>query len=224
MKQIGSLKKASSSWALTRSKTTGHFRLNYNGTGYYLRGKLAEVKADIDEAAAYIAANPTPPAEVEGSGHIYSWHDSSVPKEWKDADDAKRIRDHEIRTWEHRRDVADLETFDHLPVFEDVLVFGGYSKGQSSFTLYFYTSTGDCIHFGPKFVGQLIDLIIQQKDVGFVDVAGRYFGTKYDGNEHVPQEFTGKAVRLRFTFQKQGENIYAMPISSEDNKLWQPWS
>jgi hypothetical protein len=219
MKQVGVLKKSPKTWALAIGPT-GKLNTGWNGNGSELTGTVEEIKADILEANTYIFSNPTRPVEM-AAPKIFSHHDKSISQFDRDYEAAWRVRYADIQTWDRADRKYGWKVFEEMPVFEDDLIFSGYSKGQSSFTLNFVTTEGETISFGPKNTGELVEGIIQGKIATLVDMTGRPGPVVHDynaprgPNNEIPSSrpaHEGNGVRMKFTFVKQGSNIYAQLV------------
>lgn len=96
-------------------------------------------------------------------------------------------------TWRAHKTWAGMVPLDYLPVFEEVVEFTGYGRGRSSVTMDFKADDGQEFSFAPGGISELFSAILN----GSVQVVG------------------GK-LKMRFTFAKQGQNIYAklVPLAS----------
>lgn len=190
MKQVSVLKKPSKSWALIKNIATGHFLTGYIGD-HAVHGTYAKVRHDLNEVDAYLLKTPKPPVLREAP----SWHfERAAYQVWEVEKLAYNEYQRAIRKQGH-------EVYSYMPIFEEDLIFTGYSKGQSSFTLDFIAQNGQKLSFGPSCTGQLIDSIVQQRSP-IVDMTGKQ-------GVSTGHPYLGNGVRVRFTFVKQGQNIYA---------------
>lgn len=213
MKQVGILKKKASGYALHTQG--GELKTGY--VGYHvLQGKPDAMQKKVDEAKAALIAHPVKPAPPTGD-----W-----PNNLTDPVGYSHYRDQVnfCRTWDHWQKCADCEVISASTVFEDTLVFIGYSKGQSSFVLKFVASDGSVIEFGPSATGSLVQNLITGTHVKIVDVVDHKSEKQFkpdpaDSNKWIRDSegrclefdtfFTGKAIQLKFYLVKQGQNIYA---------------
>lgn len=222
MKQVNYLSQRVGSWVLAKD-AKGRVLTGYDGYNC-ISGSKKEMQAQIDQAKDFIFRNPKCPARPVGE--CPDWKIDKVGyNDWTKANN-------DARSWERFNQRAGCELYAAHPVFEDILVFDGYSKGQSSFTLDFIASNGQKISFGPKSTGELVAGIIAGVHVTIVNVvehpaAGEsrknpdsptndWFRDP-DGNAtSFPTFFSGKAIELQFYFHKQGQNIYAQLYTGKE--------
>lgn len=184
---------------------------------HMLKGSLEYCKQAVSDAKEFIRLNPVCPPDP-GIAPSYT-HDRAAYEDWS----AKAGKFREWHLNDRRKNYTACEK---MPIFEDTLVFDGYSKGQSSFTLDFIDSNGRTIKFGPKSTGALVKGIIEGNWATIVDVvdhAGKPEARRNADNsdwirdersrsneaKQFPTFFTGKALNIQFFMVKQGENIYA---------------
>lgn len=224
MKIVGHLKKASKGWALTQNSLTGHYYVGY--TGYAIEGSAEYIQSRVEEAKKGLAElkakhGPTIPAEIPYPHGINfrSYHDKTIS-----AEDKKRYDDYlqnnaTRNVWErYEREAATIVHEKH-PIFEDILVFKGYTRGRSSVTLEFYASNGQTIAFGPAGIDALVSSIINGTCT-LVDATGRQIDPKHQPNgaggwDKIDQFHTGNGIKARFVFEKKGQNIYANTVFKE---------
>jgi hypothetical protein len=219
MKQVGFLKKQPRTWCLALH-TNGNLNVGY--TGYFsslLDRAPAEAAKNVEEARAYLAANSKPGSIKPPK--FYSLHDKSISDEDRADTEAWNANQVAHSKWRQAEQTAGWTVYEKLPIFEADLIFIGYSKGQSSFTLDFVLpDSGQKISFGPKNTGELIDALIQERGIKRIDMTGK-LGEQYNDpairnaeGACIPQRapYTGMGLRMKFTFTKQGKNIYAQLV------------
>lgn len=220
MKQVGVLKKQPRTWCLALSKA-GMLNVGYSGEyPHPLNRAAAEAIKNVEEAKAYLIANSKPPEPTQ-KPKFYSLHDKTISDEDRAITEAWNKYQNDYAKWHQSERLKEWIVYDKLPIFEADLIFAGYSKGQSSFTLDFVLpETGQKISFGPKNTGELIDALIQERGIKRIDMTGQLGVPTYDNairdaeGRCIPQRapYTGLGLRMKFTFTKQGKNIYAQLV------------
>lgn len=182
MKHVAIMKKPKKGWALLKDNATGHFLVGYTGD-HPINGTYDTLRQKIAEAQDYIDVTP-----AEDSRH-YKW----------------------------MKQLSQLEAFAFTPIFEEDLIFTGHSKGQSSFTLDFVTACGQKVQFGPQ-ASEALFYSLLEKVSPIIDMTGKLGPSVIDDFNERDSEgkciqrrhpYVGNGVRVRFFFQKQGQNIYA---------------
>lgn len=221
MKVVGEVKKQPRTWCLALSKVGGLLNVGY--TGLYpslLDRSAAEAKENLIAAKSYLAGHPNKPGQVKAP-KFYSVHDKSVSDQDRADTEAWNENNTQRARWDQANRLNEWVVYDKLPIFEADLIFAGYSKGQSSFTLDFVLpDTGQIISFGPKNTGELIDALIQERGIKRIDMTGKPgkpyndFDIRNAAGACIPQRgpYTGMGLRMKFTFTKQGKNIYAQLV------------
>ncbi|UIS24669.1 hypothetical protein S21ZY_107 [Pseudomonas phage ZY21] len=220
MKIVGKAKgKAPKAWCLIHNTKTGVYYVGYDGD-WPVHGNVAQVQAKVDEAKAFIAANPTRPVvldKVDFPGHFsHKERLEDQPAEYQEkrkAYDLYQKSTYLASQWDKQEEVANCVPLDHLPVFTDGLRFTGYTRGRSSVTMTFEASNGQTIEFGPSGIDGLLQGIIEG-----VCTPVELEGTYEDGGEwdRDKQEYVnrktlprGKGIMATFQFVKKGQNTYA---------------
>ncbi|UKL15009.1 hypothetical protein hairong_104 [Pseudomonas phage hairong] len=220
MKVVGEVKKQPRTWCLA---ITAAGNLNIGYTGYCPskldRAPVEAIKA-TEDAREFMKLNPKAP-EQRKPPKFYSAHDKSISDEDRADTEAWNVNQRAISVWNEAKQLAEWTVYPKLPIFEADLIFSGYSKGQSSFTLDFVLpESGQLISFGPKNIGELIEALIQERSVKRIDMTGK-LGAPYNNFDKrdkdgrcIPQRdpYTGMGLRMKFTFTKQGKNIYAQLV------------
>lgn len=198
MKIVGKGKgKAPKAWCLMQNSKTGHFYVGYDGW-WPLHGSFDEVTKAVAELKANAKPEPAIGPKVEWPGfhpHGRSSHAPALTQQQLDDYAAYEKYNREVyahQQWENDEVRQQIVPFDYVPVFEDILKFVGYTRGRSSVTMQFKTSTGQTIEFGPSGIDGLIQGII-------------------DGVAS-PEFIAGtleKGIKARFKFVKKGQNTYA---------------
>lgn len=217
MKIIGK-GKAPKAWCLIQNVKTGHYYVGYDGE-WPVHGNVAQVQAKVDEAKAYITANPRPVAlpDVPFPGHFsHKQRLEDQPQTYQDAHKAyteAQASRYALRQWEAMEEISNCAPLDDMPIFEDELAFVGYTRGRSSVTMQFEASNGQIIEFGPSGINGLIQGIIDgtcstQVLAGTHEVQGEWNPAKqaYEPGVIEPR---GKGIKATFKFTKKGQNVYA---------------
>lgn len=217
MKIIGKDKgRAPKAWCLIQNTKTGHYFVGYDGE-WPVHGNAAQVQAQVDEAIAYIAANPRPIElpEVPFPGHVdFRKKLEDYPEEFqvkKKAYDAHSASRYAANQWDKQELIANCVPLSHMPVFEDELRFVGYTRGRSSVTMKFESTNGQMIEFGPSGIDGLIQGIIAGTCVP-VELTGTYVENKWDNDAQESFPVTiprGRGIKAVFKITKKGANVYA---------------
>lgn len=213
MKRVGILKKKASGYALHTQN--GELKTGYVGS-HMLQGKPEVMQKKVDEAKAALISHPVKPTPPTGDWPNYK----TDPVGYEHHRDQVNF----CHLWDQWNQRAQCEVICARTIFEDTLVFIGYSKGQSSFVLKFVASDGSMIEFGPSATGSLVENLITGTHVKIVDVVDHKSEKQWKSDPAKPGDwvrdtegramqfdtfFTGKAISLKFYLVKQGQNIYA---------------
>lgn len=218
MKIVGKAKgKAPKAWCLIHNTKTGEYYVGYEGY-WPVHGNVAQVQAKVDEAKAWIAANPTCPVvldKVDFPGHFsHKERLEDQPTEYQEkrkAYDLYRKSTYAADQWNKTAGIASCVPLDYTPVFTDGLRFTGYTRGRSSVTMTFEASNGQTVEFGPSGIDGLIQGIIDGVCTP-VELEGTYEDQQWDSDK---QEYIyttkprGKGIMATFKFVKKGQNTYA---------------
>lgn len=214
MKQVGILKKRGAGSALHRDGT-GRLITGWVGE-HAVHGKADQMQKMIDDAKDGLAGHPNKPAYPAGD-----WPNLKTdPVGYEHHRDQSQF----CRLWDQWQSRAGCQVVPSNTIFEDILVYTGYSKGQSSFTLDFVASDGSIVKFGPKSTGLFVGSLIEGTHIKVVEAVcvrgpdehrpdplkpGDFVRDEEGRWLKFPTLFTGRAVELKFYFVKQGSNIYA---------------